>query len=122
MHQTTRNYLIPISVGVLLSLTAFSSIVWSVDPQTAGWIGFILFFLTLFLSLSGLFTLGGIYFRKRFSPGVFTEQLRVSFRQAFLLALLIISLVILQIFNLLFWWAGLTLILFIITVEIFLNA
>lgn len=122
MHQTTRTYLIPTTIGTLLSLAAFASVVWSVDPFTSGWTGQIFFFATLFLTLCGLLTLGGIYFRKRFSPGMFTEQLRVSFRQAFLLSLLVIGLVILQIFSLLFWWVGLTLILFIITVEIFLNA
>lgn len=122
MHQTTRTYLIPITIGTLLSTAAFASVLWSVDPFTSGWAGHIFFFLTLFLTLCGLLTLGGIYFRKKFSPGMFTEQLRISFRQAFLLALLIISLIILQIFSLLFWWVGLTLILFIITVEIFLNA
>ncbi len=122
MHHTTRSYILPISLGTLLCLAGFGSVVWSVDPYTSGWVGHIFFFITLFLSLIGILTLAGIIFRKRFAPGMFTEQLRISFRQGFLLALLIISLLILQIFSLLFWWVGLTLILFIITVEIFLNA
>lgn len=67
-------------------------------------------------------TVIGITFRKRFSPGMFTEQLRNSSRQAILIALLITSLVVLQLFNLFFWWVGLTIVLFIIALEIFLNA
>lgn len=122
MHHTTRTYIFPITMGTLLSLGAFASILWSVDPFTAGVVSHIFFYLTLFLSLSGLLTLGGILFRKRFSPGMFTELVRDSFRQALLLSLLIIGLVLLQVFSLLFWWVGLSLILFIITVEIFLNA
>lgn len=122
MHHTTRSYIVPIAIGSLLCLAAFGSVVWSVDPYTSGWIGHAFFFLTLFLSLLGIFTLAEIFFRKRFSPGMFTEQLRASFRQSFLLALLVVCLLLLQIFSLLFWWVGLTLILFIITVEIFLNA
>mgnify|MGYP001576991298 CR=1 FL=1 len=122
MHQTTRTYLIPISIGTLLCLAALVSILWFVDPFTSGITAHFFFYLTLFLTLTGLITLGGIVARKKFSPGMFTEQLRASFRQAILLSLLIIGLLILQVFSLLFWWVGLTLILFIITVEIFLNA
>jgi hypothetical protein len=122
MHHTTRTYLIPLSFGTVLSLAAFASVLWFIDPFKSGTIGHVFFFLTLFLALCGIITLAGIFLRKRFAPGMFTEQLRISFRQAFLLSLLIISLVILQIFSLLFWWVGITLVLFIITVEIFLNA
>lgn len=122
MHHTTRTYLIPITVGTLLSLAALASVVWSVDPFTSGVLGHFFFYLTLFLSLCGLMTIAGISFRKRYSPGMYTEQLRVSARQAVLLAILIVALLVLQVFGLLLWWVGLTLILFIITVEIFLNA
>lgn len=122
MHHTTRTYLIPISIGTLLSLAAFGSILWSVDPFTTGIIGHIFFYLTLFLSLAGIITISGISIRKRFSPGMYTEQLRVSTRQAILLALLIVTLLLLQSFGLLLWWVGVTVILFIITLEIFLNA
>ena len=122
MHQTTRSYIIPIGFGSLLSFAAFASVLWFIDPFTSGWPGHAFFYITLFLSLTGILTILGIVFRKRFSPGMFTEQMRISFRQAVLLSLLIIGLIILQIFSLLFWWVGLTLILFIITVEIFLNA
>jgi hypothetical protein len=122
MHHTTRTYLIPISIGTILSLAGLFSVLWSVDPFTSGAIGHFFFYLTLFLSLAGLFTIAGITLRKRFSPGMYTEQLRMSSRQAILLAILIIALLILQVSGLLLWWVALTLILFIITLEIFLNA
>ncbi len=122
MHHTTRTYLIPISIGTLLSLAAFASVLWSVDPFTSGAIGHLFFYLTLFLSLCGLMTIVGISFRKRYTPGMYIEQLRVSARQAVLLSILIVALLVLQVFSLLLWWVGLTLVLFIITVEIFLNA
>jgi len=92
------------------------------DPDTAGLVGQFSFYITLSLSLIGIITLLGTLLRKRFTPGMFTEHLRTSARQAILLALLISGLLILQSASLLFWWVGLTLILFIITLEIFLNA
>lgn len=122
MHHTTRTYLIPISIGTLLSLAGLISVIFSVDPFTSGLLGHIFFYITLFLTLCGLITLAGIIVRKKYFPGMYTEQLRMSARQAVLLAILIVSLLILQVFGLLFWWVGLTLILFIITLEIFLNA
>jgi hypothetical protein len=122
MHHTTRNYLIPISIGTILSLAAFISVVWFVDPYTSGLLQHIFFYLTLFLTSAGILTLGGVVLRKRLSPGMFTEQLRTSFRQSILLSLMIIGLLLLQVNNLLLWWVGLTLVLFIITVEIFLNS
>jgi hypothetical protein len=122
MHHTTRNFLIPISAGTILSVLAFLAILWSVDPYTTSWLSHLFFYLTLALSLTGLFSLGGTMLRKKFAPGMFTEQLRTSLRQAGLLVLLIISLLLLQSFNLLFWWVGITLILFIITLEIFLTS
>lgn len=122
MHQTTRTYLIPISLGALLCIASFASVLYFVDPTTSGWLGHSFFFLTLFLSLYGLLTTVGISVRKKFAPGMFTEQLRNSSRQAILIALLITSLVLLQLFNLFFWWIGLTIVLFIIVLEIFLNA
>lgn len=122
MHHTTRNYLLPISLGTLLSLAGLVSILWFVDPFTSGLLAHILFYLTLLLTVAGLFTLIGTWLRRRFWPGMFSEQLRVSFRQAFLLAILLIALLLLQLFHVLFWWVGLTLILFIITLEVFFNA
>ena len=122
MHHTTSTYLIPIVIGTLLSIAALASVIWSVDPFTSGILGHFFFYFTLFLSLCGLITIGGISLRKRFTPGMYTEQLRVSARQAVLLSILILAFLVLQVFGLLLWWVGLTLILFIITVEIFLNA
>jgi hypothetical protein len=121
MHHTTRSYIIPIGLSTILSFAAFGSVLWSIDPFTTSWIGHLFFYLTLFLSLAGLFTFVGVLFRKKFAPGMFTEQLRISIRQGILLALLMIGLLLFQVFNVLFWWVGLTFILFIITVEIFLN-
>lgn len=122
MHHTTRNYFLPIIIGTALSIAAFLSILWFVDPFTSGRIPHVFFYLTLFLSLTGLMTLIGAWARKTMAPGMFTEQLRISFRQAILLSLLILALLILQVLNLLFWWVGVSIILFIITLEIFLNA
>ncbi len=122
MHHTTRAYILPIVAGTVVGVAAFISILWSVDPFTSGVIPHLFFYLTLFLASGGIFTLLGIWLRKRWIPGVLIKQLQVSSRQALLLSLLITGLVLLQSANLLHWWVGITLVLFIITVEIFFNS
>ncbi len=122
MHHTTRAYILPIISGTILSLFGFISVLMFVDPFNAGTIPHIFFYLSLFLTATGIFTLIGIQLRKRFMPGILVEQLRVSSRQAVLAAILLSGLLLLQVNNLLLWWVALTLILFIITIEIFFNA
>ncbi len=122
MHHTTRTYILPLSAGTIISVIALGLVLWFVDPFSVGLMQHTFFYLTLFLSSLGIATLLGIQLRKRFLPGILVEQLRVSIRQALLIALLITGLIILQANALLFWWVGITLILFIITLEIFFNA
>jgi hypothetical protein len=122
MHHTTRTYIIPIATGTLMSFLALVSMLWFVDPFSAGNLQHIFFYITIFLSAAGIFTLAGIQARKKFLPGILVEQLKASFRQAMLIAVLITGLLVLQATGLLLWWVGLTLILFIITLEVFFNA
>lgn len=122
MHHTTRNYLIPISIGTGLSVAAFISVIWFVDPFNSGLLQHFFFYLTLFLACLGVFTLSGILLRKKLAPAMFAEQLSNSFRQGVLLSVLTTGLLLLQVSSLLFWWVALTVVLFIITVEIFLNS
>jgi hypothetical protein len=122
MHHTTRAYILPLVFGTLLSLAAFCSVLWFVDPFTSGVLAHIFFYLTLFLAAVGVFALIGIALRKKFVPGMLSDQFAVSMRQAVLLSALVSALLILQANNILFWWVGITLVLFIVTVEIFFNA
>jgi len=121
MHHTTRAYFVPVGAGTLFSLLALVLIVWFVNPFAAGAIAHTFFYISLFLSAVGIFTLIGVQLRKRLLPGILVEQLRVSFRQAFLIGIIITGLILLQANDLLFWWVGLTLILFITSIEVLFN-
>ena len=122
MHHTTKTYILPLAAGTILSFAAFLSVLWFVDPFASGLSAHVFFYLTLFLTAVGGFALVGIALRKRFVPGIMTEQFAVSLRQAILLAALVSTLLALQANNILYWWVAITLVLFIITVEIFFNA
>ena len=122
LHHTTKTYILPLLIGTALSLAAFGSILAFVDPFTAGAVPHIFFYLTLFLTVSGVTTLLAIAIRKKFVPGILVDQLATSMRQGILVGIMFTGMLILQSQNLLYWWVGLTLILFIITVEVFFNA
>ncbi len=122
IHHTTKAYILPLIAGTLLSFSAFLSVIWFVDPFVGGVSAHFFFYLTLFLTSAGAFTLLGVVLRKKLSPGIINDQMVVSFRQAILLSLLLSGLLLLKANHLLFWWVGITLILFIITVEVFFNA
>jgi hypothetical protein len=92
-----------------------------VDPFAAGWLGHTFFYLAFFLMVVGVTTLVGLIVRKRWVQRPYTAMLTDSFRHGVLIAVLMTALLILQSQHLLFWWIILTLILFLMVVEIFMN-
>lgn len=122
MHQTTKQYLLPLLAGSLVAITGFVFTVIYTDPYQVGILGHIIFYLTLFLFTCGIFTMVNLLIRKRFFPGIYSELFRVSLRQGILIGILLTSLVFLEAANLLFWWVGITLTLFLIALESFLTS
>ncbi len=122
IHQTTKQYLLPLLAGSVVAITGFIFTIIYTDPYQAGILGHVIFYLTLFLFTTGFFTIINLLIRKRFFPGIYSELFRVSMRQGILIGMLIVSLVLLEAFNLLFWWVGLTLTLFLIALESFLTS
>ncbi len=122
LHGTTKKYLIPLILGSLVALTGFVFVLIYIDPYVSGRLAHTYFYLTLFLSVVGITTLTTLLFRQRFFPGIYSELFRVSLRQATLVATLLTGLVFLEAQNILYWWVGLTLALFLIAIEAFFSA
>ncbi len=121
IHQTTKQYLIPLIIGSLVAITGFVFILIYTDPYQTGFLGHLLFYITLFIFTCGIFSIINLVIRKRFFPGIYAEIFKVSLRQGILIGILITSMIYLEAMNLLFWWVGLTLILFLIALESFLT-
>jgi hypothetical protein len=96
-------------------MVGFSAVLWLVvimriDPTASIFIGQSLFFVSLFLMLTGIFALFFTWMRKMMSGGESAfVHLGMSLRQGMLLALLIIFLLIFQRLQILIWWDGLLL-------------
>jgi len=121
--MTLKNYLV-----VMLTLSAicwgiFFFIATLVHPLTTNWLGFLLFYASLFAALSGSIALLGFFLRFIVRKKDLAFNLvRTAFRQSFLLSLFIISLLILKSQNL-FNGLNLALLIVIFTIaELFLGS
>ena len=118
--MTLKSYLWGMRIITLVSLVAWGFVVYSVNPYEAGISGKTLFYLSLFLFLSGVFILSLTWARRKFSGG---EQafihLGMSFRQGILLAILTIILLVFQSFKILLWWDGALVVASIFMVELY---
>lgn len=89
-----------------------------IDPLEAGFTGFALFYLTLWISLMGTITLFGalyrIWIRKR---EFLLREVRTSFRHGVLLSALAVGFLLLSSRNWLQWWSVLPIVLVLGIIE-----
>ena len=121
--MSLRLYLILMSLGTFMCWFACFMVLKNVNPYETGYTGFIFFYLTLLLALTGTFSVIGFILRQKFSKSntVIFKHVRHAFRQGLLIScMLIVSLVMLQ-FKLLNLITGSLLVLmFLITESILL--
>jgi len=123
--MTLRQYLILMSVGAAICWLAWFFVLGRVDPQQAGFFGFLFFYSSLFLSLAGTFSVIGFLIKKiilKNDQAVF-HHVKSTFRQGMLAATVIILGLILLQTKLLTWWDAILLITLFAAVEgiIFTN-
>ncbi|KPJ85391.1 hypothetical protein AMJ57_03205 [Parcubacteria bacterium SG8_24] len=109
------------SLGTLLAWFAVGLIVTMVDPSDTEPVVFAVFYTSLFLALTGMFSILGfvtrvMLLRKRFFV---SRQVAVSFRQAVLLAGLIITALLLRGHGMLTWWTTLLMVAALTSLEFF---
>ncbi|MDD5291080.1 MAG: hypothetical protein PHZ04_03100 [Patescibacteria group bacterium] len=102
--MTLRSYLIIMLLTTLVCWAAFIFILSTVNPEITNWLGFSLFYLSLFLSLSGSAAIVGFLIR---FVGLRHElafySVKTAFRQSFLFAFLIVAVLFLLAYNLFTW-------------------
>ncbi len=119
--MTLKNYL-----GVMAVLTAvcwaiFFFVAGLVDPTATNWLGFTLFYLALFASLSGTIALVGFIIRFiALKKELAFNLVKIAFRQSFSLSLFIIILLILKAQQLFNWLNLIMLVMIFAILELFL--
>lgn len=105
MLLTLRAYLGYLFGLFIISLVAFLTVVWTVEPTQSTGLTIILFYLTLTGGLASFFAVIGVWLRRWGKKNeALPAQVRVAFRQGLLLALVIVSALLLQRADLYSWW------------------
>ena len=103
--MTVRSYLWGMRLSTLAALAALGAVVYYVDPIRDGILGRVLFYISLFFSITGLATLFLFWIRRRWHANeVVYQNVGLSFRQGMLVALAVCGMFVLQSFRLLLWW------------------
>ena len=99
---------------------AWALVLFFVNPQEAGILGFLMFYISLFLGLLGIFSIFGFIIRYLTKKEKFIyKQVQIAFRQGFMFALLLTGALFLQGERLLVWWNLLLFIAVLSVVEYF---
>lgn len=102
--MTLRSYLIIMLLTTLLCWAGWGCVLFTVDPESTNWIGFLLFYFSLFLAMTGTAAIAGFLIR---FAGLKRElafySVKEAFRQSFLFAFLIIAVLFLLSKNLFTW-------------------
>jgi hypothetical protein len=121
--MTFRKYIILICLGTIVALGGWILVLAFVSPAASPIIAPVLFYLTLFFSLFGLFTLAGLILRLAWKKEeILYRQMNFASRQAILLSLLLVSTLFLQSFRSLFNWTIWCLVVVFVALEVILMA
>ena len=118
--MTLRQYLVLMTISTIFCWVIWVSVLYLIDPTTAGILGFIFFYLSFFLALAGTLSVLGLLLRMKFGKeeAVF-KTVTTSFRQATMLGLLVVGALFLKSKDILTWWNTLFLVMAIVVSELF---
>jgi hypothetical protein len=103
--MSLRAYLAVMGFGTVLAGATFSLVLFRIDPATAGWLGFMLFYLSLAFTIAGAVSIFGFVVRVAIHRDEMLSRLvSLSFRQAVLLSAVVVVALILHSRQLLSWW------------------
>jgi hypothetical protein len=105
--MTLGRYLLGMLFSTITCWAAWVVVLIYIDPQKAGLVGFLAFYISLFFALVGTLASVGFYLRRWFSKNeVVFAHITPSFRQGVLLSLCFVGCLIMQSFKILTWWDG----------------
>ena len=90
----------------LVALGGWLYVLAFVDPVEAGWLGLLLFYITLYSACIGIFAMLGVFYRVRFRgrSDVMSREVKVAVRHAVMFATVFVVSLALSAKNLLTWW------------------
>ena len=121
IFMTLRAYLVIMIFTTIVCWAAFGFIIISVNPEATNWIGFFLFYISLFLSLVGLVAIAGFLIRfVGLKYELAFRAVKDAFRQSFLFSAAVMIVLFLLSKNLFSWLNLILLIVGLSVLEFFL--
>lgn len=118
--MTLRQLIAFVFAATALLWAGWAWTLWTIDPEATNWIGFVLFYLILFLAFLGTISILGIIIRHKREPDALVYHIvSVSFRQSFLLTVFATALLILQGQRLVHLWVALLGFVAVVALEAF---
>jgi len=116
--MTVKQFLILMAVCTVFCAGAWLLVLFYLNPETTGILGFSLFYLSLFFTIVGLLSLLGFFARYLFTRNFPQfEQAHMAFRQALLFGIVVVLSFFLQAQELLSWLNALLLVLLLSIFE-----
>lgn len=114
-----RQYLLFMAFGTLLCWVSWFFVLFKISPFDGGLIGVVAFYLSLFLSIVGTFSVLGFLVRRIIlkDDDIVFRRVRHTFRQSIFIACVIIIVLFLLSKDMLFWWNATILVIFFLFIE-----
>src|SRR3989338_5184556 len=115
--MSLRQYLFLMTAGTTICWIVWIFVILNINPETAGNIGFVFFYSTLFLALVGTFSVFGFAMRKVVikNDAIIFRHVKKTFRQGIFIACAVTILLLLLQNELLTWWNGGLVVIFFLT-------
>ena len=102
--MTLKKYLMVTALATAVCWTIFLFVSSVINPELTSWLGFLLFYLSLFMAISGTASLIGFLIRfVALKHELAFYAVRIAYRQSFLFALFIIAILVLLSQDLFTW-------------------
>ena len=114
-----RTYIYFMIVGTVLAWIGWGFVLFTIDPQEAGFLGLALFYLTLFVACIGVLATVGVLYRIKFlkRKELLSREVKISFRHGVMVSLVGVIALALSAQGLLFWWNFIALIVLVAAIE-----
>ena len=116
--MTLKKYLNLMCILTGICWLGWVLVIFLINPERAGFIGFLLFYISLFLAILGTAAVVSFIIRAQFSQKPIFRQVEISFRQGIWISAGVVVLLLLKGWHLLRWWNILLLILFLVILEL----
>ena len=102
--MTLKKYLMVTALATAVCWTVFLFVSSVINPELTSWLGFLLFYLSLFMAVSGTASLIGFLIRfVALKHELAFYAIKITYRQSFLFALFIIAILVLLSQDLFTW-------------------